>query len=307
MDQRYHQLAARAARRHGHVTRQDAAACGFTRRALQHAVATGRLVPVTTTVLRLPGAPDTPLARLWSAVLDSGPVAVVSHDAAAWLWGIPGFDSNPSHITRLRSGSHRQSRICVVHHTGLLPVRHVRDCRGLPATSPARTLFDLAGTVHPKRLERAVDTALARNLVAYGDLAEVTHELAAHGRSGGGRMRDLLESRDPASGIVESELEARFRDLLRRHGLPQPERQVVLGSDSERAGRVDCVFRQARLVVELDGRPYHSSKLDRLEDGRRDLVLLRGGFRVLRLTWHHVVEREAEVVAALQELLSCAA
>jgi very-short-patch-repair endonuclease len=132
----------------------------------------------------------------------------------------------------------------------------------------------------------------------------VLEELASPGRKGVRPLRAVLATLEPGT---DSELEARFRDLLRRHGLPQPERQVVLGSRGEQAGRVDCVFRDARLVVELDGRPYHSSKLDRLEDGRRDLVLLRGGFRVLRLTWHHVVEQEGEVAAALRELLSCAA
>ena len=117
-------------------------------------------------------------------------------------------------------------------------------------------------------------------------------------------MRAVLATR--VTGI-ESELEARFRDLLRRFGLPQPERQVVLGDDSEQAGRVDCLFRDAGLVVELDGRPFHSSKLDRLEDGRRDLALLRSGKRVLRLSWHHVVERPEELASALRALLAPAA
>lgn len=158
--------------------------------------------------------------------------------------------------------------------------------------------------MHPKRLERAVETALARRICHLDALVHVSEELTVPGRKGVRAMRAVLAGLTPGT---DSELEARFRDLLRRHGLPQPERQVVLGNDDEQAGRVDCLFRGARLVVELDGRAYHAAKLDRLEDGRRDLVLLRGGYRVLRLTWHHVVEREAEVVAALQELLSCAA
>lgn len=178
---------------------------------------------------------------------------------------------------------------------------------GIPVTSVARTLLDLGAVVHPGRVERAVDTALARKLVTYDELAEVLRDLAASGRPGVRALRAALAGRSPTEAPPESELERRFRDLLRRHGLPQPERQVVLGGKEEIAGRVDCWFPQARLVVELDGRAYHSAVLDRLEDGRRDLVLLRSGRRVLRLSWQHVVERPLEVVTALRELLSCAA
>ncbi|HEX2040532.1 MAG TPA: type IV toxin-antitoxin system AbiEi family antitoxin domain-containing protein [Acidimicrobiales bacterium] len=304
MDTPYARLTALAARQHGHLTRAQAAGHGLHKSAVRNLVAQGRLVPITTEVLQVAGAPDGPLPRVAAAVLDGGPGAVVSHTSAAWLLGLPGFEAMPVHVTRPIERNHHRSPVAVIHHSTALPPHHVQRVSDLPLTSPARTLLDLGAVVHPKRQERAVDTALSRGMVTPAHLVRLLDEIGGRGRRGTRALRAALDGRAPGT---ESELEARFRDLLRRHGLPQPERQVVLGSAGERAGRVDCLFRAARLVVELDGRPYHSSKLDRLEDGRRDLVLLRGGLRVLRLTWHHVVEREAEVAAALQELLSCAA
>lgn len=294
-------IATHAARQHGAVARGQTEASKNT---IRSEVGHGRLTQLSHRVFRAAGAPDGVLPRLAAAVLDAGPHAALSHTSAAWLWRLPGFEPEPPHVIRPYSGTHRPSSLAVVHHSRRLPDHHLGTVESLSVTSPARTLFDLAAVVHPKRLERAVDSALARHICDIDALTRLLDELATPGRKGVRALRAVLGAVTPGT---ESELEARFRDLLRRHGLPQPERQVVLGSDGEQAGRVDCVFRQARLVVELDGRPYHSSKLDRLEDGRRDLVLLRGGFRVLRLTWHHVVEREAEVVAALQELLSFAA
>lgn len=253
------------------------------------------------------GAPDLPHARLLAGVLDAGVGAVLSHTSAAWLHQLPGFPAEPVHVLRPTPLSHHRPPLAVTHRSKRLPAAHVRQVAGIPVTSVARTLLDLGAVVHRGRVERAVDTALARKLVTYEELAAVLADLGARGRPGVRALRAALAGRSPSEAPPASELERRFRDLLRRYGLPQPERQVVLGSESEVAGRVDCYFREARLVVELDGRAYHSATLDRLEDGRRDLVLLRSGRRVLRLTWQHVVERPWEVVTALRELLACAA
>jgi very-short-patch-repair endonuclease len=295
------ELVATAARQHGAVARDQTVS---TKNTLRNAVDQGHLLPLSRRVFRAAGAPDGALPRLAAAVLDAGPHAALSHLSAAWLWRLPGFAPEPIHVLRPYGGTHRPSPLTVVHHSRRLPEHHLRSIDGLTVTSPARTLFDLAGAVHPKRLERAVDTALARQICELGALVALLDELTSPGRKGVRALRAVLA--DHVTGI-DSELEARFRDLLRAHGLPQPERQVVLGDDAQRAGRVDCFFRDAGLVVELDGRPFHSSKLDRLEDGRRDLALLRSGKRVLRLTWHHVVERSDELAAALRVLLVPAA
>jgi very-short-patch-repair endonuclease len=301
MDARLERLTAIAAGQHGVFSRCQARDLDIGRATLRSGVQHGRWTPVSTRVFRMAGVREEPRTRIMAAVLDCGTGAAASHTTAALLHRLPGFAPDPVHVTCTRRP---RSQLGIVHHSTSLGLRQVA---GVPVTSVARTLLDLGAIVHPDRVERAVDTALARKLVTYDELATVLRDLSASGRPGVRALRTALAGRSPTEAPPASELERRFRDLLRRHGLPQPERQVVLGSKDDIAGRVDCWFRGAGLVVELDGRAYHSATLDRLEDGRRDLVLLRSGQRVLRLTWQHVVERPLEVVTALEELLSCAA
>ena len=307
MDARIERLTALAERQHGAFSRRQVRHLGVTDEVVRNGINRGRFVPVSAQVLRMAGMADSPLLRASAVVLDAGPNAVLSHTSAAWLHRLPGFTTTPTHVVRTHGKALHHGVLGVVHRTDVLPPGHVRQVAGIPVTSVARTLFDLGAVVHPGRVARAVDTALARNLVTYEQLAGLLGELGARGRPGVRALRTALAGRSPTEAPPASELERRFRDLLRRYGLPQPERQVVLGAENEVAGRVDCYFREARLVVELDGRAYHSAALDRLEDGRRDDVLLRSGRRVLRLTWQHVVERPLEVVTALLEVLACAA
>ncbi|HEX2038916.1 MAG TPA: type IV toxin-antitoxin system AbiEi family antitoxin domain-containing protein [Acidimicrobiales bacterium] len=301
MDERLERLSALAARQHGVFSRRQAAELGLDRDAVRNGVRRSRWTPESGRVFRMAGVERRPSTRAMAAVLDCGRGAALSHTSAACLHRLPGFVVDPVHVT---CPSRPRSQLAVVHHSTSL---HVGEVAGIPVTSVARTLLDLGAVVRPGRVERAVDTALARLLTTYEELTGVLNGLAASGRPGVRGLRAALAGRSPTEAPPVSELERRFRDLLRRYGLPQPERQVVLGADGEVAGRVDCYFRQARLVVELDGRAYHSAVLDRLEDARRDLVLLRSGRRVLRLGWQHVVDRPLEVLQVLQELLSCAA
>lgn len=84
-----------------------------------------------------------------AAVLDASPGAVLSHEAAARRWGAPGFDRAPLHVTRHRGIARRASSLARVHEVVDLMPAHVKLIRSVPVTSPARTVFDLAGSLHP--------------------------------------------------------------------------------------------------------------------------------------------------------------
>lgn len=293
------------ARQHGAFTRAQARAAGITRDVERARLRRGQWAALSSQVLVVCGSPITWLQHVHAALLDAGPRAVASHLTAARLWGLSGFAGDDVTVTRPRNGTQRRSPLATVHEPLVLPDHHVRDKGHLRLTSPARTLFDVGAVVHPARLERAVDNAVAMRLTTYPMLWDLFDELAARGRPGSASMRAVLSER-PVSGTVapDSELEARFRALLRRAGLPEPEWQVPMGSGAAMSGRVDAYFRSARLVVELDGRRFHQSPLDREEDARRDLELTRSGRRVLRLTWHQVTRRPETVIAALAEILT---
>jgi hypothetical protein len=180
-----------------------------------------------------------------------------------------------------------------------LPPHHCTTVEGIPVTTVARTLFDLAGSLHPGRTERALDNALTRHLLTLEAMRETTVELREHGRSGSSLMWRLLRERGAGYVPPASGLEARFLTVLKQAGIEAPAGQVDLGG-ALWVGRVDHVFRRWRIVAEIDSELHHSSKLDRASDTRRDAALRVAGFDVLRFTDEQVREHRGDVVASVR-------
>ncbi|HWH35664.1 MAG TPA: DUF559 domain-containing protein [Acidimicrobiales bacterium] len=241
--------------------------------------------------------------RCMIAVLDVAPQAYVSRQSAAALWGIPGFRVERVHVTRTRSASSAQSPVAVVHESRFLPGRHgtVRD--GISVTTVERTIFDLAGCVHPERVERALDNALRQQIVSLEPLRRVTVELLARGRKGSRLMRQLLAARGSGYVPTGSGLEADFLALLVAAGIELPEGQVDLGADGW-IGRVDFYYRHLRLVIEIDSVTFHSTKLDCDADARRDEAMRSAGFAVLRITEPELRHHPDAVVARVRAALA---
>ena len=206
-------------------------------------------------------------------VLASGPVAAASHRSAAALLGIPGFDRRGHvEVVTPRQRRHLDPQ-ATVHRWRVLPNEHITMIDGIACTRVARTLVDLAGVLHPSRTERAVDNCLAMRVVTLQGLRAAFDDLAQRGRKGIATMRGILAERAGPYVPVEGELEARFRDLMGAAGLPEPVRQLDVGDSSGWIGRVDFAYPAAGLLIELDGRRNHSSKLDQEADRRRDARL----------------------------------
>lgn len=295
-DQRMEAL---ARTQHGLVTTAQALDLGLTENGVWHRVRRGGLHRVLRGVYRLPGAVETAQQRALAAVLAAGDDAVVSHRSAAALYSLPGFSIEPLLISVHRNGRRSLSGVRLKESLALLG-HHVQLVDGVPCTTIARTLFDLCGDVAAGRAERALDTALARKLVVLPTLWQVLDDLAEHGRAGTVLMRTLLMEREPEYVAPESELEARFIALVKRYGLPVPECQVDLGKGESWIGRVDFLFRGARLVVEVDGAEFHDGLLDRRHDAQRDERLEAAGWHVMRFRWDDVVNRPAAVAHAIR-------
>jgi very-short-patch-repair endonuclease len=290
-------MEALAAAQHGVVTHRQAREIGLSESAIRHRRRQGRLRDVRRRVYRLSGAVETPRLRALAAVLAAGAGAVLSHRSAAGLHGLPGFDLEPITVSIPRA---RRSLAGVrLEQSLLIAGHHRRVVDAIPCTSVARTVFDLCGDVHPRRAERALDTAIARRLVTLPALWRVLDDLAEHGRAGTVLMRALLTERSAGYVAPASELEAHFLELVRRHGLPEPDRQVDLGDADTWIGRVDFVWPAAALVVEVDGAAYHDGFLDRRHDEHRDARLVRDGWTVMRFRWSDVVDRAADVAAGV--------
>jgi len=160
--------------------------------------------------------------------------------------------------------------------------REVTTHRGIPITTPARTIIDLAKTIQGRPLEHLIDLADQRGLIDFQDL-ETTNSTS---------LQAVLSRYSPAP--TRSELEERFLRLCDDHGLPRPETNTRIEGIE-----VDFAWRDRRLVVEVDGYTYHRSPTAFEEDRERDVTLTVKGWEVLRFTWTQVDERPGWVAAAI--------
>ncbi|HEU5301086.1 MAG TPA: DUF559 domain-containing protein [Acidimicrobiia bacterium] len=295
-------IAAHAARNHGLVTRPTIVELGGTAKAIRHRIERHRLVVVQTGVYRIAGAPRSWHADVLALVLSAGEDACASHRTAAALFAIPGFGHRHLEIAVPRGRRPRLPRASV-HHLGVLPEHHRRVVDGIPVTSVARTVFDLCGCVHPARAERALDHCLARRMVTIPSCWRVLYDLAERGRPGTAWMRVLLQARGEGYVAPASKLEQTMLTLIRDAGLPPPAREVDVGDADGWVGRVELVYREAKVLVEVDSRVHHTALADYERDRARDNRLVAEGFRVLRFTWDQISNHPKVVIDTLRRAL----
>jgi very-short-patch-repair endonuclease len=296
------QMRLRAARQHGLVGWYQLAYLGCTEEELRHRVRAGALERVSRSVFRLAGSPRTFDQRRMAAVLDAGIGSAISHDSSVASWGI-GRDNRPKlQVIRERRGSAPRVSLATVHESRDLRQHHLVLRRGVPTTTPARTVVDLAATTHPERVARILDIAWSRRLLNIGEVANVFDEVRGKGRSGVRLIAELVEERrnHPRPG---SALETTFTRILERHGLPSLRRQVHLSDDEGWIGCVDFVAEDTPLVVFIDGAAWHTSITDQRHDDRQTRRIRALGYHVERITDVEVLYEEPTVLQRLRPLL----
>jgi very-short-patch-repair endonuclease len=159
---------------------------------------------------------------------------------------------------------------------------------GVICTTPARTLVDQAGRLGTPALRRMVERAAILNLL---DLEALDLAIAmAKGRRGLGGLRTILidwRAPDGAAPNLRSEFEARVLPRLLEKGLPRPTCNQRLRIDGENL-IVDFFWEAQGVVVETDGRQTHENPVAFQRDRQRDLILVSGGYRVVRVTWEQM-------------------
>jgi very-short-patch-repair endonuclease len=287
-------IATLATMQYGVVSRKQLLAAGIGPGAIETRLKRHQLHPLHRGVYAVGHTALVPLAREMAAVLACGPEAVLSHRTAAWIWRILELAGELVEVTVTRSNRRRPGLI--VHRSRSLRPADTQMHRGLPVTSLARTLLDFAEAATARELERAFDEAITQRLTTYPALAAAVRQ--ANGHHGARAVRDLLaRSEEPA--ITRSEAEERFLSLTREACLPAPEVNAQVGSHL-----VDFLWRECRLVVEVDGYRFHSSRTAFERDRRRDADLSAAGYRVLRFTWRQLVEEPVAVIARLAQALA---
>jgi very-short-patch-repair endonuclease len=289
-------LAQTASRQHGVVARAQLLALGMDRNAIAYRRRVGRLHALHRGVYAVGHPRLSPEGRFMAAVLAAGPGAVLSHRSAGVLWGLLANRDDAVDVTVVRQ-LHQRRGVRVHRVRSLAPADRTREA-GIPVTTVARTLLDLADVADERTLRRAARQAYVDRRV---DEATLTRQLArAPGRRGAPHLKALL---GPGAAPTRSELEDRLLALLREHGLPQPAVNVA-PPGLQRHVEVDFLFEEPRVVVEADGARYHDDPLARHHDAERQAMLEAAGYRVLRVTWDQVTRRADETVNRLGAALS---
>jgi very-short-patch-repair endonuclease len=290
-----------AAQQHGVVTGPQLLAIGLTRNAVLKRVEAGRLHRVHRNVFAV-GHPVLSLeGHYLAAVFAGGPGAVLSHRSAAALWDLRPTAQRRIEIT-VRSPRCTTNTVIQAHRSRTLVPADATRVRGIPCTSIARTLVDLAEVLDRRSLERALEQA---EILQLFDLTALTHALArAFGRHGTATLRSALADAAAASPTVtRSELEERFLALCRRARLPAPEVNAAIAVGPGKYVEVDFLWRANALVVETDGHAAHGTRQAFERDRRRDQRLQLAGYRVVRFTWRQVARHGAEVADTVRRLL----
>jgi hypothetical protein len=266
-------LAELARRQWGVVTRAQLEELGMRDKGVANWVRSGRLRRLYRGVyavghdrLRLEG-------RWMAAVFACGPGAVLSHRDAAALWELRQSQSSFIDVTvPSRNGRRQQARIRL-HRSGRLRPEEVTVRDGIPVTTVARTLLDLADVLERQALKRVITEAEYTRQLDMTAIDAVVHDNP--GRSGA----KLLDAAVGRRHRTRSALELRFLGLLERNGVEEPESGVWI-----EGYETDFLWPRAGLVVELDGVAAHTTRATFNADRLRDRRLWEAGFRTMRLT-----------------------
>jgi predicted transcriptional regulator of viral defense system len=296
-------LAALAVEQHAVFHLDQLCDLGPSARAVQHRAAAGRLYRIYQGVYAL-----VPLelvsrdGRFLAAVLACGPGAVLSHRSAAVLHELRRSDRTRIDVTIPQRSPRKHAGIDVHRPTTLAPC-DITVSRNIPCTTVARTLLDLAQVIDRRGVERACDQA---EILEVLDGRALLDQLRRNERRPAARrLRAVLDEHYIGSTPTWSELEEAFVRMCRTAHLPQPEVNVWIDpcDDEPSSIRADFVWREARLVVETDGRQTHLTRQAFEHDRRQDQRLVLAGWTVVRTTWRQVLRRPQEIAGVVVPLL----
>jgi hypothetical protein len=300
--------------RRGIVTADLAATAGVPAHVRKTLRRRGVLVPVGRGVDRLRDHPFDHWSCCQAALDLAGGEAVLGLRTAARLHGCYAYRAADAiEVVTPRRDDHETCLGRIVQ-TRCLPPSHVTVVDGFPVTTLARTFFDLCGDpephlrrrgghpAHDRRMRAVYNDALARRGLSFSQEVAVLAVTGKRGRRGTRLVREILEQFGPGHEPTRSDTESLFMELVSTFGLPEPEKQVALGDRRGFIGVVDVLWRDARLVVEIDS-SWHDGPLDVAGDEERDRRLRDAGYTVKRYRYRDLVAAPSRVDREIRDEL----
>jgi very-short-patch-repair endonuclease len=289
-----HGIAWIAGRQLGLITTWQLQALGTSPGAISRRVGRGALHRVHRGVFLVGHAVCVPGARELAAVLACGDGAFVSHRSSAFLWGLADVAGEEVQVSVIGKSCAPRPGVRV-HRVRRLDARDRALRNGIPTTSPARALVDLAASADLDEVERALAEAQAQGILSEGQLSDTLDR--ARNRAGVSVVRAILRHQ-AGPRLTRSEAERRLLALIRAANLPVPKTNArVAGFE------VDFFWPEARLIVEVDGFAFHGRRKAFERDRRRDMALRDRAFEVIRVTWRQLVDQPFLVVAHIARAL----
>jgi very-short-patch-repair endonuclease len=285
-------LAALAAGQWGVVSAAQLAALGFSAAGVTRRVQAGRLHRLHRGVYAVGHRSLAVQGRWLAAVLACGPGAVLSHRSAAH-WNLLATSATRVDVTAARG--RRGAPGIRLHRSRSLDAQDTTTHQGIPITTVAKTMLDLAAALPAHRLERALAQAERLHLYDHAALTQIIERANGHR---GQRALQHAVAQEPA--FTRSDLEARLLALTRQHGLPAPLVNHILAAPDHPRLEVDFCWPAHQLIVETDTYQTHGTRADFEHDRRKDAALAAAGYTVIRFTDQ---TRPAEIATRLRALL----
>jgi len=285
-------IATLATEQYGRVARWQLLEVGLTDAMIRTRLVNGVLIAVSAGVYAVGHMAPSRFADELTALLAAPAGTLLSHLTAARLWRFHEPPDPPSQVDILVDDRGGRRRGGVHKHRTNQPHRMTQAfVHDLPVTTPEQTLLDIAPLITRRQLERALDEALALGLTSRHKVSEAAR--CDVQRPGSADLRALAAARGPLT-LTRSQAEERFLALIRKAELPPPEINARLHGFT-----VDFFWREAGVVVEIDGYRWHSSRSAFERDRRKDAVMRDAGLSLTRLTWEAMDRRPLELVARL--------
>ena len=238
--------------------------------------------------------------ELWAALLAVGSAAVLSHETAATLHGAERLALHPITLTAPH-GSHHRIDGAFVHQIDDRKPWQTTTLRGMPLSTAARAVVELGATCSIEVVGQVADDLVRSRRTTFEAIGAVLADVARPGKPGVIVVGEMLDRRGEGYVPPGSVLERALFDTLAAGGLPAPARQVPLPGRGPVSGVVDGAYADAQMVIEADGRRWHTRMEAARRDRERDAQVVRAGWVPLRFVYEQVVSHPDEVCAIVRE------
>jgi hypothetical protein len=277
---------------HGRIARWQLLAAGISAEQVKHRLRIGALVRVHQGVYAVGHVTSSLHSEEVAALLTCRTRTLIAGPSAAHMWGIRRHEGDVVHIlTHISFQKRVRPGICA-HRTRSMDHLAVHFIDGVPVTSPAYTLLDIAPILTARQLEHALDEALLRKIVTRERVAGVVDSNPSRR---GVRLLGKLIGERLVSNRSDSVGQERLLELIRAARLPEPEGDADIGGGFT----ADFYWREARVACEFDSFDFHSGRWSWGRDHRKDNHCEHEAIALVRVTWEDLDDHAFEVVSKL--------